>query len=54
MKNCIYYGKYPFCRRCRFNDEKCEYYDMLDNEKQEYDNKFEYYISEKGEEMLED
>ena len=24
--NCSNYGKLPFCKQCKLNDEKCEYY----------------------------
>lgn len=51
---CRFYGKYPFCKQCRFNNEICEYYNMSDKEKQKYDKKFEYRITEQTKELIED
>ena len=33
--NCKFYGRYPFCKQCRFTEEKCIEYqvkEMLEDE----------------------
>ena len=29
---CINYGKYPFCKQCKYTGEKCEDYEELERE----------------------
>lgn len=31
--NCKNYGKYPFCKQCRYTEEKCKNYEEVKNER---------------------
>lgn len=51
---CRLYGKFPFCKNCRYKDVMCDYFykNMTDKEQEEYKKRMEY--KKQVKEMLED